>query len=432
MLLPLSAPAGATALQAAWHLAIAGLVGLAVGTEREWSGHASGPGARFAGVRTFFLLGLLGGTAGLLLAWDIRAAAVVLLAGGALFVAGAYVTAARRQGADLDGTTEAAALLVLALGALAGLGEMALAAGCGAVVVFALGEKEQLHWLVGRIGEREMHAALQFAVLALVILPVLPEGPYGPWGGVRPRALWGLVVLFSGMNFAGYLARRAVGPSRGYQLAGLMGGLASSTAVTLQFARLSRDDPEASQALALGVVAASTVLAVRVAFLTALLDTTVAGALVPYLLPTVLLGGALVAVTLRRPAPSQARPAGDDARSPLRLWSAIKMVLLFQLAITVMGVVRDVFGSTGVLTSAGLLGFTDVDALTVSMIRLAQQTGAVELAALSITIGIVANTVTKIGIGLALGTPRFRRVAGLGLAALGLALGIGIWWGTRA
>src|SRR5512134_2614078 len=183
-------------------LALAGLAGLAVGIEREWSGHASGPGARFAGVRTFLLLGLLGGVAGWLTTEGLIAVAGVLLAGGAALTIVAYFTASRASG-DPDGTTEAAALLVLGVGALCGMGHGRLGSGIAAVAVVALAEKSRIQGLVRRIGEVELRAALQFAVLALVVLPLLPTGPYGPLGGVRPQALWILVLVFSGLNFLG-------------------------------------------------------------------------------------------------------------------------------------------------------------------------------------------------------------------------------------
>lgn len=210
-------------------LAIAALVGLAAGVEREWSGPPSGPARRFAGLRTFLMFGLLGGIAGTLLASNEGASAAALLIGGGGFIIAAYVMAVRRPEQPLDGTTEGAALVVLGLGVLSGLGYLGLAAGSIAVVVFALGEKERLHWLVSRIGQTEMHATMQFLVLALVILPLLPTGPYQHLLGIRPRALWSIVVLLSGLNFVGYLARRAVGPTRGYTLTGLLGGSEPAT-----------------------------------------------------------------------------------------------------------------------------------------------------------------------------------------------------------
>ena len=158
-------------------LAIAGLIGLAAGLEREWSGHASGPDARFAGIRTFFLLGLFGAIAGILVSLTDPYVATALVAGGAALCVAAYWVAAKRVSASTDGTTEAAALTIISLGVLAGLGYTGVAAGAGAVVVLMLSEKSRLHWLVGRLTEPELRAGLQFAVLAVVVLPLLPPGP---------------------------------------------------------------------------------------------------------------------------------------------------------------------------------------------------------------------------------------------------------------
>ena len=249
---------------AARNLGVAGLAGLAVGIERQWSGHASGPDARFAGARTFLFLGVLGGLAGWLIQGGLLLPGVAILLAPALLTVVAYGMATRRRAADLDGTTEVAALLVLGVGMAAGLGFPLLTSAVVAVTVLVLAEKGRIHDLIGRIGKVEFEAALQFAVLALVILPLLPEGPYGPFDSIRPRTLWTVVLLFSALNFVGYIARRAVGGARGYGITGLVGGLLSSTAVTLSFSRLSRDEPDSGRALASGVLGACTVLLPRV------------------------------------------------------------------------------------------------------------------------------------------------------------------------
>ena len=208
-------------LEIAIRIGIAALAGLAVGFEREWSGHASGPSARFAGIRTFALLGSVGGIAGWLAgteAWAVGVA--LLLATGGLVVA-AYLAATRRAPDDLDGTTEVSALAVLGVGLLAGRGLLALAGGAAAAIVFALGEKDRFRRFIASVDEAEKRAALHFAVLALVVLPLLPEGPYGPFGAIRPRMIWTVVVILSGINFAGYLARRAWGSAKGTAAAAL-------------------------------------------------------------------------------------------------------------------------------------------------------------------------------------------------------------------
>ena len=411
------------------NLAVAALLGLAVGVEREWSGRTTGPDARFAGARTFLLLGLLGGTAGWLAELSMVPLAGALLVGGAALAVVAYGIAARRGAASMDGTTEAAALLVLALGTLAGIGELRLASGAAVVVVIALKEKERVHSLVAQLGEQELRSAIGFAAMSVIILPLLPEESYGPLGGVQPRALWTVVLLFSGLNFVGYLARRALGPARGYGAAGMIGGLISSTAVSLEFSRRSRQEPALSAPLALGVVGACTVLLVRLITVTSVLNREVAAELFPYLIPPLIVGGVFVAfgITRAHHDKGSATDLPAPAESPLRLMSAIKMTVAFQLVLWAVAFVRARYGQTEILASAALLGFTDMDALTVSMTKLGTDAAMVSLAALAIAVGVVSNTVLKLGMVLVLGSPRMRRFGGLGLAILGAASVVGIW-----
>jgi uncharacterized membrane protein (DUF4010 family) len=413
------------ALDIVARLAVASLAGIGVGMEREWSGHASGPEGRFAGIRTFFLYGLTAGVGGWLAAAGFVALAAVLLAGQAAFAVAAWVMAVRRHPADLDATTEVAALAVLALGALAGLGRLDLAAGATAVVVLVLSEKGRIHGFVRRIGEPTLRAALQFAVLALVVLPLLPSGPYGPYGAIRPRALWALVVVFSGINFAGYLLRRAAGENRGYAVAGALGGLVSSTGVTAMFSRRSREEPKAARALALGVVAACTVLTGRVGVVAAVLDPRVALALLPALLLPALVGGAIALREVRRTPAAGGQPE-DLGGSPLGLGSAMRLAVLLQAAFLAVELVGDRMGGSGLFGLAALLGLTDTDALTVSLATRPESVGGVVMAARAIGVGVVSNGVMKLALALGLGRGEYRRLAGLGLLLLALATAVGV------
>jgi uncharacterized membrane protein (DUF4010 family) len=420
-------PPPSPGLEIAGQLALAGLTGLAVGIEREWSGHASGPHARFGGVRTFLLLGLIGGIAGWLAAGGWVALGAALVAGAALLAVLAYVIASQQTG-DRDGTTETAALLVLATGGLCGLGYGAVGSGVAAVAVLALAEKSRIQEFIARIGEVELRAALRFAVLAVVVLPLLPPGPYGPYDAIRPRELWTIVLIFSGLNFLGYLARRAVGPDRGYGITGLLGGLVSSTAVTLSFSRQSRSVPQYSSSLALGVVGACTVVIPRVLAITLALSPVVAEQLVPYLVAPTVVGGGFVAYALLRGRPGAGRSEEPDP-SPLRLLSAIKMVLAFQLVLLAVPAVQHLWGAAGVLGSAAVLGLTDMDALTYSMARLGG-TGTASLAGRAIAVGILSNTILKLALVLGLGSPGLRRAAAPGLLALAAAVVAGLWIGS--
>lgn len=402
---------------------IATLGGAAVGLEREWSGHASGPTARFAGIRTFTLLGLEAGVIGWLWNNGQHGLATVLLAGTALLIVAAYVVASR---VEIDGTTEVAAFVVMLSGVIAGMRELRLASAAIALTMLLLVEKSRLHSIVKRIDDAGLRAGIRFAVMAVVILPVLPAGPYGPLGGIRPRQLWAMVLFFSGMSFAGYIARRLVGPKRGYPIAGMLGGIVSSTNVTWSFARASRSELDAGTPLALGVIGASAVMCLRVLIATAVLNLPVSTALVPYLVAP-FLASALIAWwgiwkykegTLVAEVPS----------NPLQFISAVQMAVLFQVVLFAVRLAQGMWGNTGIFLSAGVLGLTDVDALVVSMAKNAGTQFSIAAAARAITIGVLANTLLKLSIGVLLGARQFRRIVLFGLIAIALACTASLVW----
>lgn len=399
-------------------LLIAALGGAAVGLERQWSGHADGPAARFAGIRTFTMLGAVGGISGWIWMIGAETPAAILLTGAVAVIAAAYVAGSRQ---DIDGTTEIAALVVLAAGLLSGMGSVRLASGIIALVTLLLVEKSRLHALVQRIDDVGLRSGVRFAVMALVVLPLLPEGPYGPLGGIRPREIWVLVLFFSGLSFAGYLARRVVGPGHGYLATGLLGGLVSSTHVTFTFARTSRADPVADRALAFGAVAANAMLYPRVLVATAILNAAVLPLLVPYLVAPAVVA-ALVAIVGALRAP-ESRAADVSVRNPLQLTAALRMAVLFQAVLMAVHLVGNMWGQSGVYTSAAVLGLTDVDALTVSMARGVAITDSPPIAATAIAVGVLSNTAMKLGLAVFFGGSRFRAIAGGALVLMLVAMG---------
>jgi uncharacterized membrane protein (DUF4010 family) len=399
-------------------LVIAALGGTAVGVERQWSGHADGADARFAGVRTFTLLGGLGGLAGWLWQAGSTLPATVLLAGAAAVTSAAYVARMRH---DVDGTTEVAALVVIAAGVVAGAGVHQLASGVIAVTTLLLVEKSRLHALVARLDDITLRAAARFAVLALVVLPLLPEGPYGPMGGIRPRELWALVVFFSGISFVGYFARRVAGPGRGYLVTGLIGGLASSTSVTFTFARTSHSDETASRALGYGAIAANAMLYPRVLLATAVLNLSLLPYVLPYLIPPALLAFAITWFGAK-----QSTADAIDERpvtNPLQLPAALQMAAIFQVVLMLVWFASRYGGNRGILSMATVLGLTDVDALTISMARRVASDISLETAALAIAVGVLSNTVLKLTVALFFGSAGFRRVAAGALFGMVLAAG---------
>jgi uncharacterized membrane protein (DUF4010 family) len=403
--------------------AVAGLIvailgGAAVGVERQQSGHATGPAARLGGIRTFTLLGTLAGMGGLLIESEYLIPAAILIAGAMAVIIAGYVRASRK---DIDATTEVAAIVVIGAGVFGGLGELRLSAALTTLTVLLLAEKPRLHGLVARLDEPTMLAAARFAVMSAVILPLLPEGPFGPGPGFKPRELWMLVLLFSGISFLGYISQRMSGDA-GYPLTGLLGGLVSSTSVALTFARLSKAHPQQGGPLATGVVAASLVSLVRVGVVVAVLNAALLPILIRYLAPLSI--GALIALaiawrSLRR---SEAKP--PQPSNPLQFRNAIEMALLFQAVLFGVFYLRRWVGDSGLMAGGFLLGLTDVDALTLSMTRSVDSGTTVLAASRAIAIGIVSNSLLKAAIAMVIGSGRFRWHAGLsliGMAAAGAA-----------
>lgn len=399
-------------------IVVAALCGLAIGVERQWSGHATGPAARIGGARTFTLLGAVSGIAGWLWTLELQALAAILLAGSAALVVVGYLAASSK---DVDGTTEVAALVTMAAGVLAGFDRLALASGIAAATCLILVEKSRLHGAIAKLDDDEIRAGVRFAVMAAVILPLLPEGPYGPWGGVRPRLLWILVLFFSGMGFVGYIARRIAGPKTGYAWAGLLGGLVSSTNVTFTFARESARKPDLAPPLAFGILASCTVLVLRVLAAAAVLNARLIPALWPFVAAPLAVGLAILLVGWKR-MKGQGRP--EEPSNPLHLRSALQMAVLFQVVLFLVHGAREIWGEEGLLASGAVLGLTDLDALTISMARTAQDPSMALVAAQAIAVGILSNSVFKAVVAGALGRGAVRLFVPLGLAAMALAVAL--------
>lgn len=412
--------------QLVWALASALLVGALVGIEREKTKASSG-NLGTGGVRTFVLFSLTGALATLIArALDsplVLAAAV--LAVGALVVAG-HLIQARHDPTATGLTTEAAAIVVCLLGAVSAAGYPELALAGGVTVSALLAYKQTLHRLIAKLAPGDIEAAVKLLAASFIVLPLLPSEAIDPWGALRPRSLWLLVILIAAFSLVGYVATRALGPERGTAITGLSGGLVSSTAVTLTFARRSREeDGRTDDALAAGTFLAWAVMFVRVVVLAAIVHPALVR---PMLLPF----GAMLAVTaasalvLLRRARAKAPVAGSEVplSNPFSLLEAVKFGLLFAVILLGMTFVQRRFpGGGGTHLVAALAGTSDVDAITLSMATLARdgETTAA-LAATSILVAVISNTLVKCAVSATLGGRRLRRAALL-LALLLVAIG---------
>jgi uncharacterized membrane protein (DUF4010 family) len=409
-----------------WRLILAVGIGLLVGIERGRHTRDEGGGARIAGVRTFTLMGLLGGVAATvsleLGAWVLAA---TILTYGALVVT-AHVLRTREV-RDFGITTEVAELLVLLLGALAVLGDATLAAAGAVVTVAFLSAKPVLHQWVEQIKRLELTAAVELLVLSVVLLPVLPNRGFGPDGILNPYELWWLVVLVAAISFAGYFAMKLAGPRSGLLLTAVLGGLASSTALTISFAKLGRSDPRMAPMLAAGVALAAGIMFVRLVVLIGLVDRSlVPGLLWPAglaLAASLLMAGVLGLEVHRR----DVRPgAAHKIANPSEVATALTFGAVLAAVVLLSHYVQQWLGEAGLYALAAVAGLTDTDAISLSLARMSTEQIATQAAVQAIVIGAVANTLVKLGIVAAI-APRAMtwRVAGV-TAVIALAAGAGL------
>ncbi len=374
------------------NLATALAVGLLIGTERSWSGRESPGQELVAGIRTFGLAGLLGGLAAIsvthlgALAW---AATFCMLA---LLVIVGYVIDARRSG-DHGMTTEVALLLTFVLGSLAVAESRQLAAACAIVVALLLSLKARLHQALRQLSEAELGGALKMLFISVVLLPTLPNQGYGPWQALNPYTTWMMVVLITGIGFAAYVAIRVLGTRHGLLVTALLGGIVSSTAMTITLARLNA--PNLRAALAAGLLATSALMFPRVLLEVGLVNP----ALLPGLVLPLASAGAIYAAGaifyyLRAAA------APDDAaepllRNPFELAPALRFAALLVLILLLVEGARRWLGDTGIYLVSLLAGLTDVDAITLSLASNARDGMSHEVAARGIVFAALSNSLVK-------------------------------------
>ncbi|MEF3192694.1 MAG: MgtC/SapB family protein [Halothiobacillaceae bacterium] len=406
------------------HLGIALAIGLLIGTERGWHERAAAEGHRVAGIRTFGLTGLLGGVIGVV-ALKLNAAFAGLAFAGfaALIVVGHWI-ASNREEAQLGITTEVALLVTLALGLLSTLGFPLIAAASAVVTTILLGLKPVLHGWLTQLTEGELHAALKLLLISVVLLPLLPDRGLGPWAAFNPYLAWWMVVLVSGLSFIGYFAIKLAGPRRGIMATSLLGGLVSSTAVTINLARYARDARYSPQLLAAGVLAACSIMFPRV-----LIEAGVVHAeLIPVLLPPLALmtlatlGGAAYLwrdITLE----GAGAVAQANLPNPFGLGNAFKFGLLLALIMVLASGAKAWFGHAGLYALAAASGLADVDALTLSVAKLSLNGLDVEVARNIILIAVFTNTIVKAVLALAIGGMAMgRRAAAVSLTAIALGV----------
>ena len=344
--------------------AISLLLGAFIGLERERRER------RPLGIRSFTLIAGVGTTTALVgdqtgMVWLVPAAFLVL---GALLVIGhvGYLDKGRR-----GLTTELAAMMTFGLGIMVYIDMMEVAIALGVVTAALLHFKPQLHALAERAGEKDIYAMVQFGLVAFVILPVLPNETYGPYDVLNPYNVWLMVVLVSAINLVGYVSYKMVGRRRGGALAGLLGGLISSTATTFSFSRRARESASFTYPATLAIILASAVTVPRMAIEIAIVNQAFLADAWPSLLIVFL--ASLIPFAIywfgsdRDPDFDAEAP---EVKNPVQIGAALIFGALYGLAIFLLSAAEFYYGEAGIYVISALSGPAGVDAITLSTARL--------------------------------------------------------------
>lgn len=385
------------------HLALltALAVGVLIGLEREQVRERV-PGASFAGVRTYPIFALIGALSMLLLPASPWIPLMSLL--GVIVLVAIYYRAAVEK--DRGVTTEASVIATFLLGALAAsrviepmTDRLLLVVALGVTLTFLLSSKELLHGVASKVSRDDFYSTVKFLIAATIILPLLPRRELGPLDAINPFNVGLMVVMISALSFAGYVAMRLLGRGRGLFVSAAVGGLVSSTAVTIAFANRTKGDSSLAPAAAGAIAIASTIMLARVAVLVTLINAN----LLPYVaIPMgaaaagAIVGGLLVYRRTEGQAPSEVA-----VKNPFELGNAIRFGFMFAVILLVTRAAKQYLGDSGLYLAALVAGSTDVDAVTLST---AKQVGiGLDAAAIAIVIATLSNTIVKSSLALAIG-----------------------------
>ena len=406
-------------------LGLALAIGFLIGVERGWREREGAAGSRVAGIRTFALIGLLGGIWGALYPYT----GSIALGMAALGFAGGFTVFQWRESVvenNLSVTTLIAGLVVFSLGTYAVLGKMSVAGAAGVATFALLAEREALHEFLKKVTWSELRAALLLLAMTFVLLPILPNRDVDPWGALNPYSLWVMTILIAALSYGGYIATRVAGARKGLLFAGAAGGLVSSTTVTLTYSQLARTARQVAPQTAPGIVASWVVSLVRMTVLATIVAPPL---LMPLLAPVAVMSAVLVVAgfLLDKRATGEAEAPQLGLTNPFELWAVLRFGTLLSVIMVAAKLLLASFGQAGLLPLAAVTGLADVDPITLSAARMLGTNLTPQTASLAILVATGANLVTKGAVAMAIGGIRYGAPIA---AAAALAIGAGglVWF----
>lgn len=389
-------------------------IGFLIGLEREHSALKEKTHS-FAGIRTFIFVVLLGFIGAMLAVVFTPWLYIGILISVVLLIAISYrVTAST---GDIGSTTEFSVLLAFILGGLSFLGFIEISLMITVVIVVLLSSKLRLQNAIGKISSEELYDFIRFVVLVLLIFPFLPNENLGPFNVLNPREIGWVVILTSGLGFIGYILMKLLGSGKGILLSGIIGGLVSSTAVTWVFAKKSKESVELSLNCAVAILAASSIMILRVLIWTFIFNRELFERLYVAVI-FVLLVALAVSITFYFRHKRREDTVTEMVNSkPLDLQGALFFGLVYMVILLVVSYANEYLGEKGMLLSSAIAGLSDIDAITISVSKITGQTLSLELASNAILIATISNTFVKLGIGVWAGSMQLRKrlVVGYGI-----------------
>lgn len=404
------------------NLAVALLLGAIVGLERGWDAREQKSGERIAGIRTFSLVGLLGGISAVLASEiTVWAFPVLLLSVVAMGLVAYSERLEHIRNFSITGLV--GMLLTFCFGAVAVAVDPVIATAAAVVTAIILDNKQEIHGWVQKLQAHELDAALKLLLISVVMLPLLPNERMGPGGVLNPREIWWMVVMIASISFVGYFAIRVAGARKGILFTSLFAGLSSSTTLTLHFARQSRSNEGFSPQLAAGILIACGTMFPRILVYCLVINTALLPSLVwPVLVMTILLYGPALYIWQKNSKQLQVSQP-SLSQNPLDLSSALVFGLLLTAILLLGEFLKNAFGDAGIFALAATSGVADVDAITLSLTRMSNNGLAMDTAVLGIVIAAAVNNLVKSGIAWSIGN----RQTGLLVAGpMVLSLGVGL------
>jgi uncharacterized membrane protein (DUF4010 family) len=374
-------------------LGIALAIGLLIGLERGWHTRDRDEGMRVAGLRTYGMISLLGGLSGIL-AQQVDAFLMGFVFLGLTSVLLLAYGKSVNKFEDFSITSIIASLITFTLGALTVFGHITLASASAVVITSLLSFKPLLHGWLKKLEQEELDATLKLLLISVVMLPILPDQGYGPWAAFNPYHIWWMVVLIAGISYLGYFAIRIAGNQHGPVLTGALGGLVSSTAVTLDLSKLSTQQPNMENVLAAGILTACATMFARTLLLTSIINPVLFRALLPALLVMTLFTY-FVAFLLWRNARGFRTIEEIKLENPFQLGMALKFGAFLVVIMLLSKLLKIYFGDMGTYFLAATSGLADVDPITLSMSQMSKEGLEVGVAARAILIAVSVNSGIK-------------------------------------